>query len=214
MPVRLALMLSLAVALAGCQAAGGSDAPPTPARAVTIEPEEDWRRTALPEHASIAEDLPPLFARLAAATRRSGADRDLLDPGGRLAAATPAPGAYRCRILRLPAPAQQGRRERGASRTGFCFVGADGDRLSLTIETPLRRLGGFLWPSTDPLRLVYLAAGFAPPARTAPAYGTAPGASTAGLFERIGDFRYRLVVRGPTPGTADVWELVAAPPQD
>jgi hypothetical protein len=35
--------------------------------------------------------------------------------------------------------------------------------------------------------------------------------STAGFLERIGDFRYRLVVRGPRQGTADVYELTAAP---
>ncbi|HEX8193070.1 MAG TPA: DUF4893 domain-containing protein [Allosphingosinicella sp.] len=210
---RLTLLLPLAAALAACQTA----APPRPgapaAAAVVVEPEEEWRRTALPEHASVTEDMPPLFAGLAAAAaRRSAADRELLAADAFLAAPAPAPGPYRCRLVRLPAPtAAAARRERGGARQAFCFVGADGERLSLTLETPARRLGGFLWPSADARRLVFLGAGFAPPARTAPPYSASPGANTAGLFERIGDFRYRLTVRGPNPGSVDVYELMAAP---
>jgi hypothetical protein len=209
---RFALLLSLAAALPACRTAAGAD-DPAPA-AVQVEPEEDWRRTALSEHAAVAEDMPPLFAGLAAAARRSAADRDLLDPALVLPAVTPAPGPYRCRLVRLPAPAAAtpaARRERSGGRPAFCFVGAEGERLSLTLETPARRLGGFLWPSGDPRRMVFLGAGFAPPARTAPAYAASAAGNTAGLLERIGDFRYRLAVRGPAPGTVDVYELVAAP---
>ena len=205
------LLLPLAAALAACQTAPGPRAAAAPAASVEIEPEEDWRRIALPEHASISEDLPPLFARLAAAPRRAAADRALLDAENLLPAPTPAPGAYRCRIVRLPGAATAARRERGAPRPAFCFVGAEGERLSLTLETPARRLGGYLWPSADGRRMVFLGAGFAPPARTAPAYSAAAGGNTAGLFERIGDFRYRLAVRGTSPGTIDVYELIAAP---
>ncbi|HZF94702.1 MAG TPA: DUF4893 domain-containing protein [Allosphingosinicella sp.] len=211
--LRPTLLLPLAAALAACQTA----APPraaAPGASVVIEAEEDWRGTALPEHASITEDMPPLFAGLAAVARPGPADRELLDAELLLRAPAPAPGAYRCRLVRLPAPAAAARRERGAAaRPAFCFVGADGERLSLTLETPARRLGGYLWPAADARRMVFLGAGFSPPARTAPAYSAAPGVNTAGLFERTGDFRYRLTVRGPSPGTLDVYELVAAPAQ-
>ncbi|HEY0012549.1 MAG TPA: DUF4893 domain-containing protein [Allosphingosinicella sp.] len=208
--LRPTLLLPLAAALAACQT-GGPPRTAAPAATVVLEPQEDWRGTALPEHASISEDMPPLFARLAAAPgRRSAADRDLLDPELLLGAPTPAPGAYRCRLVRLPATAAA-RRERGVPRPAFCFVGAERERLSLTLETPARRLGGYLWPSADGRRMVFLGAGFAPPARSAPAYSEAAGTNTAGIFERIGDFRYRLAVRGPSPGTVDLYELVAAP---
>lgn len=203
--------LALMATLAACQPAVRPAAGAAPRTAIVeLQPAEDWRAAALPEHAGISEDLPPLFARLAAAARPGAPDRELLDPAISLPAATPAPGAYRCRIVRLPAT--PGRRERASPRPAFCFVGADGERLSLTLETPTRRLGGFLWPASDTRRLVFLGAGFAPPARTAPPYSATPGANTAGLFERIGDFRYRLAVRGAAPGTMDVYELVAAPP--
>jgi hypothetical protein len=79
------------------------------------------------------------------------------------------------------------------------------------METPPRRLGGYLWDSGDPARLVFLGAEIAPRAGTAPAYGEATPTSTAGILERIGDFRYRLVVRGSTPGSLDAWEMTAAP---
>lgn len=210
--VRLIALAPLAAAAAACQTAPETP-PPEQAATVTVEPAEDWRAVALAEHASISEDMPPLFARLATADarRRAGPDANLLDPALTLAAPTPAPGPYRCQLLRLPTPAASTRRPRGASRPAFCFVGADGERLSLTLETPARRLGGFLWRSTDRRRLVFLGAAFAPPNRTAPPYSASPETSTAGLFERIGDFRYRLTVRGPVPGTADVYELSAAP---
>lgn len=203
--------LALTAMLTACQPAvrPGVGASPRIAT-VEIQPAEDWRAAALPEHAGISEDLPPLFARLAAAARPGASDRELLDPAISLPAATPAPGAYRCRIVRLPTT--PGRRERASPRPAFCFVGAEDERLSLTLETPARRLGGFLWPTADRRRLVFLGAGFAPPARTAPPYSATPGANTAGLFERIGDFRYRLVARGAVPGTVDIYELVAAPP--
>jgi hypothetical protein len=112
--------------------------------------------------------------------------------------------------VRLGAPAPRGRGA-AAQRQAFCFVGGDTEQLSLTIETPARRIGGYLWESADPRRLVFLGADFAAPARSAPAYGTNPAASTSGLLERIGDFRYRLTVRGQMAGTLDVYELVAAP---
>jgi hypothetical protein len=215
-PLRLFLpLLPLAAALAACQTAGtpgGGGA--APGATVTIEPEEDWRAVALPEHASVTEDMPPLFASLAASARPGAADRELLDPALLLRAPAPAPGAYRCRVVRLPAPAAPARRERGAAaRQAFCFVGAEGERLSLTLETPARRLGGYLWPAADGRRMVFLGAAFAPPARSAPAYSGTPGGNTAGLLERTGDFRYRLTVRGTSPGTLDVYELVAAPAQ-
>ncbi|HEX8644105.1 MAG TPA: DUF4893 domain-containing protein [Allosphingosinicella sp.] len=210
--LRAIVLMSTAAALVACQAAAERRAS-APAASVRVEPVEDWRQIALPEHSGITEDLPPLFERLAAGARRGAADRDLLDAALLLPAATPAPGAYRCRLVRLPAPAPAtGRRERAGGRPSFCFVGADADRLSLTLETPARRLGGYLWPSAEPRRLVFLGAGFAAPARSAPAYSAVPGVNTAGLLERIGDFRYRLVTRGPSPGTVDVWEMSAAPP--
>jgi len=199
---------------AGCQS-NGTSRPPGDIVDAGTAPAEEWRRVALPQHAGITEELPPLFstsATAASAARQRGraaADRDLLNPDLRLPFAAPAPGSYRCRLVRLGAPAPRGRA--AAPREAFCFVGAEGDRLSLTLETAPRRLGGYLWDSQDPERLVFLGAEIAPRAKTAPVYGEETPSSTAGILERIGDFRYRLVVRGNTPGSLDAWEMTAAP---
>jgi Domain of unknown function (DUF4893) len=209
---RTAFLAALGL-VGGCQAATTRGRPAPATALVVVEAEEGWRAAAMPADAAVADELPPLFARLAAAQPRgrgAGGDIDLLSPNLRLPRAAPAPGAYRCRIVRLGAAAARGRGP-AAQRPAFCFVGADTGQLSLTIETPARRIGGYLWDSADSRRLIFLGADFAPPARTAPAYGAVPSASTAGILERIGDFRYRLVVRGQAAGTIDAYELVAAP---
>jgi hypothetical protein len=208
MVMRLMLLLLLLPASA-CQQAGQSGRP-----AVTIEAPESWRGIALPQHAGISEDMPTLFRQAVGSARPASGDRELLDPNLALPRAEPAPGAYRCRLVRLggPAPSPPPARNRRPAREAFCFVQVADDRLSLTLETPTRPLGGFLWDSNRSDRLVFLGAEFGPRAQTAPPYGEPGAVSTAGLFERTGDFRYRLVVRGPAPGTVDVYELVAAPP--
>lgn len=208
-------MLALPMLAAACQPAAR---PGTTARAsVMVETPEEWQGHALPEHRAVAEELPRLLAQALASTprrsgERGGADSELLRFDHRLPRAAPAPGPYRCRIIRLGAGSGAARnRTSRRAREDFCFIGADAAHLTLTAETPSRRLGGLLRETSSKDRLVFLGAEIAPRARTAPPYGDPPSASTAGVFERLGDFRYRLVVRGNSPGTIDIYELVAAP---
>jgi hypothetical protein len=200
-----------AAALAACQPVREGPAPAASRPSVVLEAAEGWRSIALPQHADISEDMPGLFRQAAGPARAAAADRELLNPDLRLARPDPAPGPYRCRIVRLGTGVTPPRGRRVVARNAFCFVNADDDRLSLTVETPARPLGGYLWTTNQSDRLVFLGAEFAPQARSAPPYAEPGAASTAGLFERIGEFRYRLVVRGPAPGTVDVYELIAAP---
>jgi len=215
--IRTLFVLALAAAaIQACQPAREARAPAA-RPAVILEAAEGWRGVALPQHSSISEDMPGLF-RQAASGRAAAGDRELLDPELRLPRADPAPGPYRCRIVRLggaaAAPAGRGRGSRRApAGESFCFVTVADGRLSLTLETAVRPLGGYLWETNQRDRLVFLGAEFGPRARSAPPYGDPGAISTAGLFERIGDFRYRLAVRGPSPGTVDVYELIAAPAQ-
>lgn len=213
---RILFALALAAAaLQACQPAREAGAP-SARPAVMVEAAEGWRGIALPQHAGISEDMPELFRQAAGSARAAAGDRELLDPELRLPRPDPAPGPYRCRVLRLgPAAAApragRGRASRRQSGDSFCFVTVSDGRLSLTLETAPRRLGGYLWDSNREDRLVFLGAEFRPGARSAPPYAEPGAVSTAGLFERIGDFRYRLAVRGPTPGSVDVYELIAAP---
>ena len=210
----LAVSLVAGISLAACQPSREAGARPATRPAVLLEAAEGWRSVALPQHGAITEDMPGLFRQAAAPGRAAAADRELLDPELRLARPEPAPGPYRCRIVRLgtaAAAAPSSRRRRGAARDSFCFVTVVDSRLSLTLETAARPLGGYLWETNQRDRMVFLGAEFGPRASSAPPYAEPGAVSTAGLFERIGEFRYRLVVRGPAPGMIDVYELIAAP---
>jgi hypothetical protein len=98
------------------------------------------------------------------------------------------------------------------SRSGFCFVGVEDDQLSLTSEIVGTRLGGYLWEVKDRPGLVFLGAATPARGRSAPAYGDDPAGNRIGLVERIGEFRYRLVVPA-RDGDARliVIEMIAAP---
>jgi hypothetical protein len=91
-------------------------------------------------------------AALAEAKRRGGAraiaaEAPLLDPQAALPRAAPAPGPYRCRLLRVAAPARAPAAF-APRAAGFCFVGVAGDQLSFTSEIAGHRLGGL--PLRDP----------------------------------------------------------------
>ena len=130
---------------------------------------------------------------------------ELLDPLAALPRAQLPPGPYRCRLVRLGA----GRRPFAAFPPFFCHVGAEeGGLSSFTKQTGSERPGGYLWPDGED-RMVFLGALAAAGEAGPPAYGDDPGRDRAGIVERIGPFRYRLVL--PTPagaGTIDIFELL------
>jgi hypothetical protein len=86
-------------------------------------------------------------------------------------------------------------------------------QLSLATELRGLRLGGYLWELKGGERLVFLGASVPAGAKTASAYGDDPTRDMAGQLERIGDFRYRLVLpdSAPSPGGIIIVELTAAP---
>jgi hypothetical protein len=212
-PVRL---LGL-ILLAGCQSASPPDAP-RKAVAVIVEEEESWRELALPEHRSVIAETERLLADAVTAVRagpfakRVAAEGPLLSPAA-LPHAAPSPGSYRCRLVRIGTPGPR-LPAYAATRPAFCFVGGEGEQLSLTLEVPGRRLGGYLWDTRENGRMVFLGTDFAPRAQSAGAYGEPAARNAAGLFQRIGDFRYRLLVRGEGAGSRlDVYDLTASPAQ-
>ena len=205
-----ALALAL-VPLAGCQTAGPTRPP------VRVEVQQEpraWQRTIAPEHLSLVEGIDRGWAdaleaaRTAGFARRIRSEGALLEPSAAKNWATPSPGSYRCRRVRLGA---QGR-ERGFAASGpfFCHVGDEGDQLSLTQQTGPERPGGYLWDD-GPQRMVFIGAISRGREDVPPAYGAAPERDVVGLFERIGPFRFRLVVPRRSGGI-DVVELIALPP--
>lgn len=209
------LLPFLFLAASACQTA--SPGPPERERASVIvgEPEE-WRSAATPAGEEAIDGLDPAWSQALEEARqrfrrRVTGDGALLVPGGGLARAAPAPGPYRCRVVRLGA-GKAGAAAYAAGREGFCFVGVQDDRLSLTSEVRGARIGGHLWETERSDRLVFLGAALPPGADVAPAYGTLPAADVVGVVERLGEFRYRLVVW--IPGAVQklaIFELVAAP---
>ena len=210
--VRLRLVCPLAMlAAAACQTVPRPP-PGAPRPTVTVEEAEAWRRVASARDAAALDGLAARWGQALAAARSAGlarrvaAEGVLLLPGAGLARAAPAPGSYRCRSIRL------GERKWTASAQGFCYVGVEGGQLSFATELRGLRLGGYLWELKGGDRLVFLGAAVAPGARTAKAYGDDPARDSAGLVERIGEFRYRLVLPEPGGPGLTLVEIVAAPP--
>lgn len=208
---RLRLVCSLAFLAAACQTVPPR-APDAPRPAVVVEEAEAWRNVASPRDAAVLDGLPGRWNQALAAgraanlSRRIAAEGVLLTPGARLARAAPAPGSYRCRYVR------PGGRKWASSPQGFCYVGVEAGQLSLATELRGLRLGGYLWELKGGERLVFLGGAVPTGSKTAAAYGETPARDTAGLVERIGEFRYRLTLPEASPGTGlTVVELVAAP---
>jgi len=151
--------------------------------------------------------------RFASAIKSEGA---LLEPRSALPRPEPTPGSYNCRMVSLGSGA-------GKSppfekfKPFFCYVLVD-DAGVLTIvkQTGSRRPAGRLWEDDDPNRMVFLGSLALGDEKEPLAYGDDPERDTAGVFERIGPFRWRLVLPWPQiGGKLHVFELtpVANQPQ-
>jgi hypothetical protein len=211
--LRSICFLAVLAAASACQTAPKRDSGGS-APSVAVEEAEAWRSVASPGDSAALDSLPARWDRALAAGRAANLSRyiagegALLAPDTRLARAAPAPGSYRCRSVR-PRP---GARRWASSAQGFCYVGVEAGQLSLTTELRGLRLGGYLWELKGGEGLVFLGSAMPAGAKAAAAYGDNPSRDTAGLFERIGEFRYRLTLPEPSPGTGLVIvELVAAP---
>lgn len=156
--------------------------------------------------AALAEARP----RNGTAITREGA---LLDPAGALTRAVPSPGQYRCRVVALGRGADHRGPVFQAFKPQTCFVQAEEKLFVLMKATGSSLPGGRLWDDGDK-RLIFLGAMADRPGAGAPAYGSNAVRDRAGVFERVGDFRWRLVTPWPAAGsTLEVMELVPeAPP--
>jgi hypothetical protein len=118
-----------------------------------------------------------------------------------------------CRLIRFGSTKARDP-EYQAFKPFFCHVGVNGEQLSITKQTGSERPAGYLWDDANSKRMVFLGS-LALGSEDAPlSYGEDPERDMAGVLERVGPFRYRLVVPRPR-GTAklDVIELVPAPVQ-
>lgn len=221
--LRLAMLL-VSGALAACQTRPASGPAVTPAIALASPghaPAADprWRDAIRDSDRDRLARLDSAWreglamARDAGFARRIAAEGALLDPDAGQPRASPPPGPYRCRVIRLGAA--PGARAFTAYRTYFCHITVDGNELALTKQEGGERPGGYLWDDGD-RRLVFLGATAIGAEPGPPAYGQTDERDLAGIFERVAPMRYRLVLPWTRGGAKlDVIELVPyVPPTD
>jgi hypothetical protein len=204
--MRLALLLTAAFSLAGCevieQPAGLIPRWTTAYKQVISEPDRvrlrDWRTT---------------FEGALAAARKSGhaaeiaSEGPLLDPDSAQAGPAIPDGMYRCRVIKL------GRQSEGmldyAPYPGFtCRVRAQRSLQRLTKLSGSQRYVGLIFPG-DAIRNVFLGTLVLGDENRALQYRQDDGRDIAAYVERIGPNRWRLVMPRPHfESKLDVMELV------
>ena len=140
----------------------------------------------------------------AADVRREG---DLLLPRSALPRPDPTPGSYNCRLIKLGKATPKGRAYE-TFKPFFCYVEVEDDLLTIVKQTGSQRPAGRLWADDDPRRLIFLGSLALGDETTPVAYGDDPRRDMAGTLERIGPFRWRLVIPWPqSTSKLDVFEL-------
>jgi hypothetical protein len=136
--------------------------------------------------------------------RKEGA---LLRPRAALPRPAPTPGSYNCRLIKLGAATPKTRAYE-SFKPFFCYVEVEGDLLTIVKQTGSQRPAGRLWEDDDPNRLVFLGSLGLGDESQPLAYGDNPKRDMAGVLERIGPFRWRLVIPWPQSSSKlDVFEL-------
>jgi len=188
---------------------------------VEEEKEPEWQNVATPDDQERIATLSSAWAaaladaRTGRFTQQISSEGALLDPDAALPRAAPPPGSYRCRIIKLGAASPRRGRGFEAFKPFFCFVGVEGEQLSITKQTGSQRPGGYLWDTEDTKRLIFLGSMALGNEDAPKAYGEDNSRDMAGVFERYGDFQYRLLVPWPKDGTKlHVFEMKPLPPSD
>ena len=200
------------LALTACSAVGSE---PPPRAIVTAEPQtkaDVWKGIATEADRTRIAGLADAWQK-ALADARKGHSRDvaaegaLVDPAAALPRPAPTPGSYYCRLIKLgkateKAPAFE------KFKPFFCYVEVEGDLLTIVKQTGSQRPAGRLWEDDNADRLVFLGSLALGDEQQPLAYGEDPKRDMAGVLERIGPFRWRLVIPWPqSTSKLDVFEL-------
>lgn len=201
-----AARLAVALACAGLVLAGAAVRAAGPG-------DVDWRKVATREDRTRLRGWRDAWVKALTAVRadpaaagRLAADPMLFDPDRVIEGATLKPGRYRCRIHRLGGTGVGARVLLSGGWTGCRVQEADGARHFATDGA--QRASGTLFDSTDS-RTVFLGTLALGDEDRPMRYGRDLRRDMAGLVERIGETRWRLVL--PYPGfqsTLDVMEIV------
>lgn len=182
---------------------------------VVVEPEtksDAWQRVATDADESRIGRLGLAWASaLADARRRHQRDVDsegaLLEARGALPRPAPTPGSYNCRLIRLGS-ATRGDPAFEKFQPFFCYVEVEDELLTIVKQTGSQRPAGRLWEDDRADRLIFLGSLALGNEEQPLAYGDDPKRDMAGVLERIGPFRWRLVIPWPqSTSKLDVFEL-------
>jgi hypothetical protein len=214
---KLAGLCALSMMLASCSGGGERPRPAeTPPAAPTMATgASDWRRVATDRDRDRVRRWRDAWMAALPAARRAdakavAAEGALFDPDRALADPTPPPGRYRCRVFKLGA-ARAGGLDFVAYPYFACRVGDEGEVLSLFKETGSQRQVGLLFDDS-PSRMVFVGTLVLGDEQRALDYGQDADRDMIGLFERIGERRWRLALPWPRfESQLDVVELVPAP---
>ena len=212
-PVRSILAISAIALLAACETEPRGDRPrpvvnvesPTKAEAwMGIVSAEDMRRLANVTGAWAAGLEDARKADFVTAVREEGT---LLKTDAGLPRPAPTPGSYNCRLVRLGSTGK-GKPALERFKPFFCYVQVEGDLLTIVKQTGSTRPAGRLWEDEDENRLIFLGSLALGDEQAPLAYGEDRKRDMAGIFERIGPFRWRLVIPWPQDGAKlNVFEL-------
>lgn len=199
--------------IAGCQTTAPATRP-----AVTVETESpEWLRIAEAEDVKRLDGLASEWSQglAQAASGRSAravaAERELLRPDAAQPRPALPPGSYHCRVLRL-GRTRAGGAPFAANPPYYCYVEDAGELLAFTKQTGTDRPAGYFYPDTDARRLVFLGAIASTGRGRPPAYGEDRARNRIGIVERVGPFRWRLVMPRQSGDALEVMELVPALP--
>lgn len=209
---------AICLMLAGCGAdKGGVDSAGTVPAATTGEdhepPDANWRRVATPADRGRLRGWRGAWVDALAQVDPSDVAREraLFDPDHALVDPLPRAGTYRCRTYKLGA-----RTGKGPAFIGYgwfsCRIdhSASGDTLEFTKRDGSQRPVGTIFPETDARGIFLGTMQLGDETRPMP-YGRDANRDMAGVIERIGPQRWRLVLPYPRfESVLDVIELVPA----
>ncbi|MCM8731076.1 DUF4893 domain-containing protein [Hephaestia sp. GCM10023244] len=180
----------------------------------TLTPaEQAWRDTIVPSDQALIEDLPSIWTHvLTTAKKRSGkaidAEGPLLQADAALDHPALPPGSYWCRVVRIGSIA--GRKQIESFAPKFCYIRDEEKGLSFTKQSGSDLPAGYLY-ADGTQRYVFLGARQDAPGDVSLGYGIDHDRDVAGVVERVGAFRWRLVAPRDGGKGIDVYELTPVP---
>jgi hypothetical protein len=210
---RTAALLAVIVLAAGCETK--PKLPPGARPIVQVEPplkSDAWKKLATDADENRLMRLDSAWQQaLTEAGKSFGAEIRkegvLLKPHAALPRPAPTPGSYNCRLIKL-GQATPKTRAYESFKPFFCYVEVEGDQLTIVKQTGSQRPAGRLWEDDNPERMIFLGSLALGDEDQPLAYGDDPKRNMAGILERIGAFRWRLVIPWPQSSSKlDVFEL-------